>query len=230
MIIFGYGRGISYATARRFGQEGYALALVGRNDGRLAEGVAQLEAEALTARAYRSDAADPAMIRRTVAEIREDLGAVSAVLWTAFRSGDVTDILNTCPEDIERVFDVGVAGLLALVQETVGDLGSTNGAVLVANGSVGEDSDRADGFAKQFGIDGVALENAAKDKLVGLLAQRLRNLGVYVGQVMIAGSVAGTSTATPTAIEPSAIAETFWSMCLTRDRTRVRIVEQGFFE
>ena len=39
---------------------------------------------------------------------------------------------------------------------------------------------------------GLALANAAKHKLVGLLAERLKADGVYVGEVMIAGAVKGT--------------------------------------
>ncbi len=45
-------------------------------------------------------------------------------------------------------------------------------AILVANGAAGENTSQADGFAKLLGIDGVGLENAAKSKLVGFLAER----------------------------------------------------------
>ena len=40
---------------------------------------------------------------------------------------------------------------------------------------------------------GVALANAAKHKLVGLLVVRLKSENVYVGEVMIAGSIKGTA-------------------------------------
>ncbi|MEU8709206.1 SDR family NAD(P)-dependent oxidoreductase [Streptomyces sp. NPDC048565] len=226
LIVFGYGPGISHATAERFGREGYSLALVARNAERLDEGVARLKADGIDAVAYRSDARDPEMIRQTVSRVRKDLGTVSAVLWTAFRSGGVTDVLATRPEDVARVFDVGIIGLLTCVQEVLDDLRSSPGAaVLVANGSVGEHSSESDAFTKLLGIDGVALENAAKSKLVGVLAERLRDSGVHVGEVTIAGSVKGTPTASPTAIEPSLIAETFWSLVRDRDRTRVRMTE-----
>jgi NAD(P)-dependent dehydrogenase (short-subunit alcohol dehydrogenase family) len=42
LIVFGYGPGISHATAERFGREGYSLALVGRSAERLAEGASRL--------------------------------------------------------------------------------------------------------------------------------------------------------------------------------------------
>ena len=62
------------------------------------------------------------MIRSTIATIKTDLGTVSAVLWTAFRNGGVTNVLSTRPEDVERVFDIGITGLRTCVQETLEDL------------------------------------------------------------------------------------------------------------
>ena len=226
LIVFGYGPGISHATARRFGREGYTLGLVGRDATRLAEGVARLRVEGFEAKAYQCDVSDAGRIRRTVAEIRDDLGTVSALLWTAFRNGGVKDILTTRAEGVERVFDIGVAGLLSSTQAVLDDLKATPGAaILVANGSLGEHSSQADGYAKLLDNDGVALENAAKSKLVGLLAERLREFDIYVGEITIAGSVAGTSTASPTAIEPDAVADTFMSLTKTRDTTRIRMTE-----
>jgi NAD(P)-dependent dehydrogenase (short-subunit alcohol dehydrogenase family) len=191
LIVFGYGPGISHATAERFARDGYSLALVARNADRLADGVARLKANGIEATAYLSDATDPTMIRSTIATIRQELGTVSAVLWTAFRSGAVTNVLATRPEDVDQVFDIGVKGLLACVQEVLEDLKSSPGAAV-------------------------------------LLAERLRDFDIYVGEVTIAGSVKGTATATPNAIEPAEIADTFWSLVHDRDKTRARIAEPGF--
>jgi NAD(P)-dependent dehydrogenase (short-subunit alcohol dehydrogenase family) len=224
LIVFGYGPGISHATASRFGREGYSLALVGRDAERLAQGVERLTAEGLEAKAFQSDASDADSILRTVTEIRSDLGTVSALLWTAFGSGGVTDVLTTRPEDVARVLDVGVAGLLACTQALLDDLKASPGAaVLVANGAFGESTPQMDAASKLLNRDGMALANAAKSKLVGLLAERLRDFDIYVGEVTIAGSVAGTATARPGAIEPTTIAETFWSLTQSRDATRVRL-------
>ncbi len=226
LVVFGYGPGISHGTAARFARDGYSLALIGREADRLADGVARLKAGGVDVRAYRCDATDPAMIRSTIATIKADLGTISVVLWTAFRNGGVTNVLASRPEDVERVFDIGVRGLLTCVQEVLEDLKSIPGsAILVANGALGEHTSQADTFSKRLDVDGVSLENAAKSKLVGILAERLREFDIYVGEVTIAGSVKGTATATPTAIDPAEIAETFSSLVKDRDRTRVRITE-----
>jgi len=226
MVVIGYGPGISHATAERFGRQGYSVALVARNGERVAKGVNQLKSIGIDARGYSADAQDPESIRSAVAKIRREMGPVSALLWTAFRSGDVKDLLATRPESVERVFDIGVMGLLTCVQEALEDLKQSSGSsILVANGALGEASSEADSFAKYLNNDGVALENAAKTKVVGILAERLREFGIYVGEVTIAGSVAGTATASPTAIKASKIAQKFWAMSEQRTSTRVRMAE-----
>ena len=225
-IAFGYGPGISHATAQRFAREGYTIALVGRSTERLADGVARLKADGIVATAYEADASDPALVRETVARIRKELGPVSVVLWTAFRGGAVRNVLDTAPEDVTGAFGIGVSGLLACAQAALDDLKSSpEAAILVANGALGENISQADAYAKMLNNDGVALENAAKSKLVGILAERLRDDGIYVGEVTIAGSVKGTATAIAGAIEPAKIADLFWSLTRSRDQTRVRISE-----
>jgi NAD(P)-dependent dehydrogenase (short-subunit alcohol dehydrogenase family) len=225
-IAFGYGPGISHATAQRFAREGYTIALVGRSTERLADGVARFKADGIVATAYEADASDPALVREAVARIRKELGPISAVLWTAFRGGAVRNVLDTAPEDVTGAFGIGVSGLLACTQAALDDLkSSTEAAILVANGALGDNTSQADAYAKMLNNDGVALENAAKSKLVGILAERLRDDGIYVGEVTIVGSVKGTATAIPGAIEPSKIADLFWSLTRSRDTTRVRISE-----
>jgi len=137
-------------------------------------------------------------------------------------------VLLTAPEDIERAFDIGIRGLLTCVQEVLEDLKSNP---VRRSWSPTERSVstilKQNKFSKLLEADGVALENAAKSKLVAS-RERLREFDIYVGEVMIAGSVKGTATSTQTAIEPTAIAETFWSLAQARDTTRARIVESGF--
>ncbi|UAJ78968.1 SDR family NAD(P)-dependent oxidoreductase [Leifsonia sp. ZF2019] len=226
LIVIGYGPGNGHAIAHRFGREGWSIALVGRRAERLQAGVAQLEATGVAAHAFVGDAGDPDSLRATLRAIRADLGPVSAVALTAYRNVVVDDVLIADPETVAHVFDIGVAGLLAAVQTTLDDLRTASGAVLVVNGALGLHDDAIDGYAVSFGGDGVALECSAKTKLVGLLAARLRPEGVYVGEVVINGSVQGSPHAGPTAIDPAEIAERLWRMAAERVETHVHIAEQ----
>ncbi len=69
----------------------------------------------------------------------------------------------------------------------------------------------------------IALANAAKNKLVGLLAQRLKSDGVYVGEVIIYGTIKGTPTDKGNAIDPSVVAAKFWDLYRSRGDLRARV-------
>ncbi|WP_186307549.1 SDR family NAD(P)-dependent oxidoreductase [Microbacterium sp. 1.5R] len=226
LVVIGYGPGNGHALARRFGVGGWSIALVGRDAARLDRGVAALAAAGISARSFVGDAGDPASVRATIAGIRAELGAISAVALTAYRPIEVPDVLGADPAAIVHVFDIGVAGLLTAVQESLDDLRRASGSVLVVNGALGQHDDDIDAFAVSFGGDGVALECSAKTKLVGLLSARLRPDGVYVGEVVINGSVLGSPHAGPTAIDPADVADRLWGMSVARDETHAVVVEE----
>ena len=226
LLIVGAGPGNSRAIARHFGGEGYSIALIGRDAEHLRTEVEHLHSHGVAAHSYVGDAGDPASIRAVVLAAQAEQGQISAVVFTAYRNDGVSDVLNAEPEAVAASFDVGVVGLLAAVQAAVADLRSAKGAsILVLNGAAGDDDSGADRFATSFGVDGVALESAAKSKLVGLLAERLRPDGIYVGEIVINGTIKGSAFASPTAIDPSEVANRLWTMAETRTETRTRISE-----
>jgi NAD(P)-dependent dehydrogenase (short-subunit alcohol dehydrogenase family) len=225
IIVVGFGPGISTAVAEKFGAEGFAVALVARNAERLAAGVLALQAKGVTAAAFVADAGDPAAIRGAIAKARAELGPVTVLHWNAYGGAEAGDLMATDPSVVGGVFNVAVVGLLAAVQEALPDLKSPNaGAVLVTNGAFGELSPQADEFAVGLKSMGVAVANAAKHKLVGVLAARLKGDGVYVGEVMVAGMVKGTAWDNGQGgIESAAIANKFWELYQARDEIRARI-------
>ena len=81
-----------------------------------------------------------------------------------------------------------------------------------------------DAYAVGAKAMGLALANAAKHKLVGLLAQRLKGDGVYVGEVMVAGTVKGTAWDSGSAnLDGATIANKFWDLYQARGEIRARI-------
>lgn len=226
IVIVGFGPGVSTAVAEKFGAEGLSVALIARGEARLAAGVEALRAKAITAGAFPADASDPVALRGAMAKARAELGPIGVVHWNAYGGQRLGDLLAVDPASLRAAFDLSVAGLLGAVQEALGDLkAAKDGAVLVTNGAFGELNPMIDAFALAAKAEGVALGNAAKAKLVGLLAARLKDEGVYVGEVTIAGIVKGTGPESPgvPVIEAKAIAEVFWRLCKARDEIRARI-------
>lgn len=227
IVVVGYGPGVSTSVAEKFGSEGFAVALVARSEERLMVGVDALRAKAITADAFPADAGDPASIRRAIARVHANLGPIGIIHWNAFSGrGFAGDLLLAEPATLPGLFDVALVGLLSAVQEALPDLSAAgDGAVLVTNGAFGELNPMVDAFAVAIGETGVALGNAAKAKLVGLLAARLKSEGVYVGEVTIAGVVRGTGPENPgvPTIEGATIAELFWRLYQDRSEIRARI-------
>jgi NADP-dependent 3-hydroxy acid dehydrogenase YdfG len=225
ILIVGFGPGVSTAVAERFGAAGFSVGLVARNVDRLAMGVAALKAKGVVAAAFAADAADPASIGSAVAKARAELGPLTVIHWNAFSGSEAGDLLAVEPSAVGPVFDVAVVGLLAAVREALPDLKSAgDGAVLVTNGAYGEMAPMMDAFAVGTKAMGVALANAAKAKLVGLLSARLKDDGVYVGEVTIAGAIKGTPTDTGAgSIDGAKVAAKFWALYEARADVRARV-------
>lgn len=225
IIVVGFGPGISTGVAETFGAKGFNVALVGRSKDRLEAGVAALVAKGIKAAAFVADAGDPAAIAAMVGEVRSALGDIAAIQWNAYGGGQGGDLVAADAAEIRGVFDVAITGLLSAVQAVLPDLKANTGAVLITNGAFGDLDPQIDQYAVGSNNMGLSLANAAKHKLVGLLAAKLKPEGVHVGEVMIAGSIKGTAWATgnPNAIEPSRVGEAFFKLYDERAETYIRL-------
>ncbi|RYE10576.1 MAG: SDR family NAD(P)-dependent oxidoreductase [Hyphomicrobiales bacterium] len=214
IVVVGFGPGISTGVAEKFGAEGFNVALVGRTKERLDAGAAALKAKGINAVAFVADASNPAAIGKLIDEVRATFGTITAIHWNAYGDSQAGDLTAASETEIRGVFDVAISGLLSAVQTALPDLKASKGAVLITNGAFGELNDQINHYAAASNNMGLAMANAAKHKLVGLLAAKLKADDVFVGEVMIAGSIKGTSWAAgnPNPIEPSLVGETFYKL------------------
>ena len=212
IIVGGYGSGISAAVAEKFGSQGFAVALVARNAERVAEGVRSLQAKGVTAAAFPADLSSPEAVKILIGQVREQLGPISALHWNAY-SGAAGDLLSADTTALHQAFDVAVSGLLAAIREARADLRAQQGAVLVTNGGLLFNDPNVDDMAVKFNAMGLALANAAKHKMVGMLSLQLKPEGIYIGEVIVTGTVKGTAWDSGNAtLEASAIADKFWTL------------------
>jgi NADP-dependent 3-hydroxy acid dehydrogenase YdfG len=215
ILVCGYGPGISSAVAERFGTEGFSVALAARSADRLAAGVKALEAKGIRAAGFPTDLADPAAARALVGKVRETLGPITVLEWNAY-SGGAGDLLAADLAAIRGTLDMAVTYLVMVVQAALPDLKQQkDGAVLVINGGLGYFDPKADAAAVQWNTMGLAVANAAKHKLVGVLAKKLQGDGIYVGEAMVLGAVKAAASGGGT-IAPSTVAAKLWDLYLAR--------------
>jgi NADP-dependent 3-hydroxy acid dehydrogenase YdfG len=223
IIVCGHGPGISDAVARRFGKEGYKVAIVARNAERLESAARALANDNISAKAFRCDLGDPDAVKKMIAEVHGALGPVSVLHWNAY-TGGAGDLKTSSADELRTVLNVAVHGLVAAVQASLPDLKAQKGALLVTGGGFAFYDPNVDAAATQFGAAGLAIGKAAQHKTVGLLSKALASDGVYVGEVVVTGLVKGTAFDSGNAtLEASTIAERFWQLYQARDVATVTI-------
>lgn len=137
IAIIGAGPGLGIATARRFGREGFSVALVSRtqaNVDRLAE---PLTADGITARGYAANARDLPALRAALDTAASDLGAIEVLQYSPVPAKDfMKPVLETTAEDLIGPIEQSVYAPVAAVQHVLSgmrDLG--RGTILFPNGS-----------------------------------------------------------------------------------------------
>jgi NADP-dependent 3-hydroxy acid dehydrogenase YdfG len=218
ILIAGYGPGISDAVARKFGAEGFAVALAARNEARLAAGARALEGLGVRVATFPTDLRDANAAHALAAKVRAKLGPTTVLHWNAY-ANVAGDLLQADVAELRTTLDVGVFGLVSAVQGVYPDLkAQPQPAVLVTGGGLSAYDPGVDAMAIAWKVMGLGVAKAAQHKLVGLLSERLRDDGVYVGEVTVLGMVKGGAydAANQGAIEPSAVADAFWKLYTER--------------
>ena len=172
-VVTGVGPGTGAALARRFAAEGYRVAMLARDAGRLDALAQQIPGTA----AYPVDVADLDALRGVLARVRAQLGAPSVLLHNAVAGGFGT-YESVKPEDLEQRFRVNVTSLLVLAQELAPAMIEAGRGAIVVTGNTSAWRGKA-GFA------GFAPTKAAQRILAESLARSLGPQGVHVAYVVI---------------------------------------------
>jgi NAD(P)-dependent dehydrogenase (short-subunit alcohol dehydrogenase family) len=184
----------------------------------LGSGVAALADKGIKAAAFPTDLSDPAAVKAMLGKVRTELGPIGIIHWNAY-AATAGDLLTASTDDLRKVLDVGVVGLVAAVQEALPDLtADKESAVLVTGGGFSNYDPGVDAMAAQYGSMGLAVTKAAQRKLTGLLSAKLAPKGIYVGEVIVGGLVKGTAfdTACNAPLDAADIADKFYAMYKAR--------------
>ncbi|MFO0664051.1 MAG: SDR family NAD(P)-dependent oxidoreductase [Polyangiaceae bacterium] len=218
IVVCGHGPGISDAVARKFGGEGFDVALVARNGERLTKAAKALGAEGVNAKAFPCDLGDPAAVRAMLRDVRESFGPIRVLHWNAYVNG-AGDLTNADTSDLQSSFAVSVVGLVSALQEVLPDLEQDKlaSALLVTGGGFAFHDKSVNAMAAEWNAMGLAVAKAAQHKAVGVLRERLAKQQIYVGEVVVTGMVKGTAFDSGSAtLEASTVANKFWELYKTR--------------
>lgn len=176
-VVAGVGPGIGAALARRFGVEGYAVALIARSTDLSTE----LARELPGSKACPCDMGDVAAIQRTFRAIASDLGPVSVLVYNAGK-GVWGTAQEVSAEDFETTWRVNALGAFVAAQCVLpGMVQSGFGQIIF----IGATASRRGG-AKSVAF---AAAKAAQRSLAESLARAFGPAGVHVSLIVVDGIV-----------------------------------------
>ena len=224
IAIFGAGTGLGASLAKRFGREGFQVALVARRAGVLEEMVAQLAGEGIEAHAFASDLTEIEGIPALVASIENRLGPISTAVYApvsshiafvpavdldAAKLRTMADILMYSPIEVSKALLTGM-------------LSRGTGSIVLVGG--------LSALVTMPGLSGVGPLMAATRNYALTLNAEVAGKGVYAGTVSIGAMISRSTgmrlmtesgaTIDPRfpVIDPDDIADEIWTRTMTRDQ------------
>jgi short-subunit dehydrogenase len=206
IAIVGAGPGLGAAVARRFGREGFAVALFARDRERLDALVRDLAGDGVRARGFAADVRRPEELSAALARAADELGTVEVLQYSPVPHRDfMRPVLETRYRDLVGPIEFSVYGAVAAVQQVLPGMRRLGrGTILFVNGgtAVVPHTERA----------GTSIAFAAESAYGHLLHERLAGEGVHVAQLVIPGAI----TPGHARKDPAVLAQTLWG--LHRDR------------
>lgn len=137
IAIVGAGPGLGAAVARKFGREGFAVALIARNRTKLEALEKDLAADGVTARGYVADVRDRDALARALERAAEDLGPIEAIQFSPVPGADfLKPVLETTVEDLRAAVELSILGFSAAVGQVLpGMMERGAGTILLINGA-----------------------------------------------------------------------------------------------
>jgi NADP-dependent 3-hydroxy acid dehydrogenase YdfG len=224
IAIFGAGPGLGQAVARRFGREGFRVALVARDASRLESMASDLAGEGVEAAWFRADLTDQAAA----------LGAVDAI-QARFGPVDVLEYGPTPGQHLRRVaseldvaavaplLDLYVLTPVALVGRMLPGMLERGGGLLFAMGAAAK-------YPSPRLAGGMVLSSLRN--YVHTLNAELGPRNVYAGSLVIGALIEGSAAArNPSAwgngqipvVAAGDLAERCWDMYAKRDRAEEQV-------
>jgi NAD(P)-dependent dehydrogenase (short-subunit alcohol dehydrogenase family) len=221
IAVLGVGPGLGMSMARRFGREGFAVALVSRTDTRHAGYRAELAAEGVESRSYAGDVTDPEQVGDVLARIAADLGEIDTVYYgpasASFGSG-IVPLPEADAAAVRAPLEAVLLPAVALVAAALPPMVRRGDGALFFGGGLS-------GLRPMPMLGNLAPAAAALRMYVLTLAAAVKEQGVYAATLTIGGLIergdihrmfTDQGASLPT-LDPDDIADTAWRMYVARD-------------
>lgn len=210
LLIVGAGPGISLNTARKFGKEGFKVALISRSMEALQKYEHELKNDGIEAKGFPGDVSSLTTLKTAIESVIKTFGKIDVFLYNA-ASGRPGKPTTLSAEQLVEDFKISVAGALTSVKEVIPYM--QNGTILFTGGGLA--------LHPYADFASLAIGKAGIRNLAYSLHQELSSKGFYVGTLTIKGFVQEG-----TYFSAENIANTFYSMYENQTETEIIFEEK----
>ncbi|MHA7239509.1 SDR family NAD(P)-dependent oxidoreductase [Arthrobacter sp. TMS1-12-1] len=215
IAIIGAGRGLGAAVARRFGAEGFSVALISRSQGKLDALAEDLGKEGIQARGFAADVRNPASVAAALEAATETLGPIEVLQYSPLPQKDfMRPVLETTPADLVGPVEFSIYGPVAAVHQVLPGmrfLGENRGTILFVNGGSAVKPGRS--------VTGTSVAFAGQAAYAQLLHEVLGEEGIHVSQLIIGGRIIEGDPEK----DPNVLADLIWGLHARRDTFRHQV-------
>jgi NADP-dependent 3-hydroxy acid dehydrogenase YdfG len=183
IAIIGAGPGLGAAVARRFGREGFSVALISRDQSKLDTMAAELTADGVTATGYAANVLAPADLEDALARAAAELGPITALQYSPLPSKDyLKSVLDLTPELALEALSFSALGLIhasRAVLPAMREAGS--GSIILINGGTS--------VKARHGFAGTSVAFPSESAYGEMLHDALKEEGIRVAQLVIPGGI-----------------------------------------
>lgn len=213
IAIVGAGRGLGLAVARRFGREGFAVALISRDSGRGDELAAALADEGIAARAFKADVRNPEQLEEALTRASTTLGPIEVLQYSPVPAKEfMKPVLETLAADLAGPVEFSIYGPATAVSRVLPSMRNAGrGTILFINGG--------SAVRPNPDVGGTSIAFAGESAFGQMLHDALATENIHVGQLIIPKGIGGGDPDH----EPSALAETIWRIHRHRGEFRTYV-------
>ncbi len=210
IAVIGAGPGLGVAAARRFGREGYNVALVARDEKRVEALARVLRDEGVDARGYAASVRDPEALTGALSQASQDLGPIEVLQYSPVPHQEfMRPVLDTEPASLAGAIEFSIYGPLVATRHVLDGMRALGtGTILFVNGGSAVRPNRQ--------VAGTSIAFAGESAYGQMLHDELVTENIYVGQLIIPGAI---TPGDPT-YDPAVLAELLWQMHVGRDGFR----------
>lgn len=216
IAIVGAGPGLGLSLAKKFGENGFRVAVISRNAEKLALIVSGLEQLHIGAQAFAADVTDLSSLQRALRAAKETFGPIDVLEFSPYAGwATFTSVLETTPQStLEQINSYLLPAILSVNEVSPDMMNSRSGAILFTTGI---SAMYPLPFVGNGGIVMSGIRNYAAN-----LHNELKDKGIYVGHLSI-----GTAIAAGTAGDPDVIAGTWYRQYESKEPFEA-VFPQGF--